>query len=298
MFEAIIDAAVFGVVIPALVTGLILIAAWRPWSESAPDKSLWGGGLAVLLGFHVGYISLNWNGDAVGDSLLGMIGEPKQMGIAVGIAAVVALVEGLFERRPWIRGSGFAAGLIGVTVVVAGYLIGDPWGVAGTGLRLAVIVVAFGAASLTMEHVDREHPGASLPLVLLVFGTGGALVITLLGTARIGQHLGLLTCTAGASLVVAWWRGGFRLGGPGIRAFLVLFATLFLHGYFSLYDASLAAALVLAAAPQALWLQHLGPMADLEGWKATVARVMFVAVAVGAAVLLAWSAGGGSSYGY
>jgi hypothetical protein len=298
MFEAIVDAAVFGVAIPALVAGLILVVAWRPWSESAPEQSRWGGGLAILLGFQVGYISLNWKADAIQDSLLGMVGEPKQMGIAVGIAAAVAVVEHIVQRRPWIRGIGFAAGLIGVTVVVAGYLIGDPWGIAGTGLRLAVIVVAFGAASLTLEHVGREHPGASLPLVLVVFGTGGALVMTLSGTARVGQHLGILTCTAGAALVVAWWRGAFRLAGPGIRAFLVLFATLYLHGYFSLYDASLAATLSLVAAPQAVWLQHVAPMADLEGWKATVARVMFVAVAIGAAIFLAWSAGGGSSYGY
>lgn len=298
MFEAIVDAAVFGVAIPALVAGLMLVVAWRPWSESAPEQSRWGGGLAVLLGFQVGYISLNWQADAIQDSLLGMVGEPKQMGIAVGIAAAVAVVEYIVQRRPWIRGSGFAAGLIGVTVVVAGYLIGEPWGVAGTGLRLAVIVVAFGAVSLTLEHVDREHPGASLPFVLLAFGTGGALVITLSGTARVGQHLGMLTCTAGAALVVAWWRGTFRLAAPGIRAFLVLFATLYLHGYFSLYNASLAATLSLVAAPHAVWLQHVGPMAELEGWKATLARVMFVAVAIGAAILLAWSAGGGSSYGY
>ncbi len=298
MVDLLVTAGVYGVAIPALVAGLILVAAWRPWRESAPEHSSWGGALAVLAGFHVGYIALNWKAGAVGESLAGMVGEPKQMGFAVVLAAVVGLVESLVERPAWLRHALFAVALAGVAVLASTFALGDPWVAGDLAVRVGAVVVAVGAWSWTLERTGREHPGATVPLVLVVVGTGGALLLWFAATGRVAQHIGVLTATAGAAVGVAWWRGAFRMAGPGIRMFFVLFATLYVYGYLSSYSSSVTASVALAAAPHALWLQHAPPLDRLEGWKATLARVMFVLVAVAAAVLVASASGGGSSYGY
>ncbi|MFB6351183.1 MAG: hypothetical protein ABEN55_12670 [Bradymonadaceae bacterium] len=287
MSEAIIYAVAYGIALPALIGGSLWLLA--------TEQRRWIGVLAVAVGFHVGYIVLNWKAGEVGASLLGFVGEPKETGYIVAVALVGGLLDEWgpnLGRR--VASALFAGGVTGLMYLMVGDLFGDPWTVVGTVARIGIVAVGFGAMHWTLEEQNRRHPGATLPLVLTVIATGAAMILALRGTARIGQHVGILTAAVGASVPIAWWRPSFAPGDGGISAFLVVLAGLSTSGYFYMYGAPMYAALVWLAAPHTIWIAEIGPLDELSGWKQTVSRVMCVAAAVGVAIGIAWA--GSSSF--
>ena len=293
MSDAIFNAAVFGILTPAVVAGLLWLIAAGAGGEADARRS-WAGALAVIVGFWAGYVTLNWDGGDLAASLTAFVGEPKETGYIVAAALAVGLLDSLVgERNRLVASAALGAVVVGLMYLLVGDLFGDPWSTLGTVVRIAVVGVGFAAMRAPLEDRAARSSGATLPVVLTLIGTGAALVLALRGTARIGQHIGILTAAAGASIPIAWWRGWLSLDRGAISAFTVILAGLFLSGYFYMFGAPLVASLLLLAAPHALWIAEIGPLGKLSGWKATLSRVTFVAIAVAGAIVVAWMGSGG-----
>jgi len=292
MIDMLLGTVLYGIAPAVVVAGLLWSVAAEP--EDGAGRR-WAGVLAAVGGFHVGYILLNWRADEVGVSLLGFVGEPKQTGYIVAVALAVGLLDA-FGPEPdrHVVSALFAGAVTGLMYLMVGDLFGDPWSSVGTIVRIGVVAVGFGAMHWTLEQQARRAPGATMPLVLTILGTGAAAILALRGAARIGEHLGLLTAAAGAAIPIARWRPSLRLSGGAVSAFLMILVGLATTGYFYMFGPPLYAALVWLVAPQAIWIAEIGPLGKLSGWKHTASRVMCVAVALTAAIVIAWT--GSSSF--
>lgn len=284
MEAAIVETLVYGILAPAVIAGVLLLVAWRPWQEEAPE-GFWGGGF----GFAAGYLAAHF----------GLNGTPDTMPYLVGGLAVVAGVEAFAASKRWL------VWLVRVMVVpVATYLVAafmfsaDHWAGVEAVAWLAGFTVSAVAAIATLDTYAREHPGATVPISLLLLGTGAALVLALSGTARVGELLGGVTAMFGAAMVLSWWDGRLSLARGGVTVGVLLIASLVIFGYVGLFEPYQSVAgrssLVLVVTPHLLWIDRLGVLGELEGSKGTALRAVLVGVGAAASVLLAWIGAGGA----
>ena len=85
-----------GAVLPAAVTGGLLLAGWRlaRWKYSARDSRTWVGPVAVAAGFMAGYLALfGWPGIPPHDAIDWLLP------LAVPLGAL-GLLDSYFGRRP------------------------------------------------------------------------------------------------------------------------------------------------------------------------------------------------------
>lgn len=267
-----------GVLVPAVVAGLVLAAGWAPWRAELPDGR-WAGGLALGVAFFAAFALL------VGLPPL-PFGERRlaaQEWLAwlalVGGAALVA--EPHLGRR-----SAFALRL---ALAAAACLAVLPprlrwnWNPAAMELLQPGAVLGLMLVWGSTERLARRAPGASVPAALVVSGTSLAVVLGLTGSALLGQLAGALTAALGAALVLSLWRPGATLHGPGVALWAGLSWGLALCGVFFSYTPTLDAVLV-GLAPLLAWTGELAALRGRPAWLIVCARAAAVAIPAGAAV--------------
>ncbi|MFB6264587.1 MAG: hypothetical protein ABEL76_13325 [Bradymonadaceae bacterium] len=272
MFDIIAEQLGFGVLLPAVVAGTLLAAVWF----SRIGREVLGGEWASPLALGLATVAAFW----------GINGRPESYPTVAAAAIVLGLIETvLSERRElhWILRFGLFAAL---PFFLVGFMYEHHWsGRAAAGWTVGFLGVSL-AATGVLDRVDRIRSGMTLPVALTVLATGASIGLLSAGTARVASVAGGLAAACGAAAVVAWWRGDFSFGTGGATCFVGLYTPLLLYGYFSISDPPLTSGIVLASAPQVLWLVVLTPLSRVEGWKSVVVDAMLTAIPAGVAVWL------------
>jgi len=287
MLKFVQDTAIYGILIPAVLTGLAVLSDWQLGSDDEPNAR-WGAGLGIPAGYLAAHVGLG--------------GEPSAMPYVIGGVTVVAAVEGLAEMPDspigGMVGTGIrwifrVAAVPAITFGVAGFMFGDYWSGAEAVWRPALFAAATAAAIGSLETIAARNRGAAIPLVMVMLGTAGALILAFTGTARVGEMMGALTATAGATLAVGWV-GRLRLSGGAPAAFGLLFAALAIFGYSGLFGAEQGIAgrafLALALVPHLIWVAEIEPVRQMADWKANGLRALVAGLGIATVVAYVYSA--------
>ena len=281
-----------GVLLPALIAGLALFVAWRPWRRGgAAAGGHWGGAIGLAAGYAVGHgLLAGWPAFPAVSSTQWLFWLAFG---AMGIGLLDALVR-LPAAARW--------GIRGATSLLVGWILLRPltatWG-AGTSVLwiLAVGAGIFAFWSLA-DRAVRDRPGAGMPIAFLALTAGGSAVLLLSASALLAQLAGVVAATLGAAMVLAFWRPSVSLERGAVPVVGVLLPALWVSGHFYA-EMPLASAALLLVAPAALWLGRIGPFRDWTRWKSALAHVGAVMAPVILALGLAalgqsTDAGGGS----
>jgi hypothetical protein len=242
-----IPIVIWGVLVPALAAGTTMLLAFRPWSgDGAPAgvRDAWGAGLALAIGYVVGHAGLPgapW------------IGSPDIGRVIPLYAAIGAVLGGLtiHLRLPtlvtWmlraVIGGSYGWLLVGPRLE-GGLEVSSGW------LFIAAVTGAVVLNWWSIDRAARDEPGPGLAVGLLVWGTGGSVVLVMSGTALAGQLSGILLAAVGGLLVVIWRfpsngclrsaAGVVSLTLVGQWAFALLYASMSWPVFLTLGVASLA----------------------------------------------------------
>jgi len=284
----------FGVLLPAVVSGIAFVVAWRPWQRDAPvANGIWGGAIALSVGYVAGHA--------------GLLGWPPfppveatQWLVYLALASgVFGLIIALWHESTWLRW--------GLRLLLSGVM---PWLILHAVLKYrwqpiegVVWLVGLGVAIfgfwLMLNALAERFRGASTPLVLLVVATGGSVTLLLSGSAMLGQLGGVLTAALGASLVIAWWNPKLSLAHGATSVVAILLAGLWMSGYFYA-EVPVVSALLLVVSPATAWIGQVEAIQRLGGWKVALIRaaVVCIPVAIAVAIPLVASLSSADSYGY
>lgn len=239
------------------------------------------------MGIPAGYLAAHY----------GLGADPSSMPYALACAIVVGGFEAFGRSgkvqidRTLATGIAWAlraAAVPAITYLIAAFMFETDW----TGMKAVLwpglfTVLAVGAIG-SLDAIAKRRPGATIPIVLMLLGTGGALVLALSGTARVGESFGAVTATAGATLIVALWDGRVALSRGGVAAFVLTCLGLVIFGYTGLFGAEQRIAgrafIALGAIPHLLWIGEVGPFEGFDDWKGAALRASIVAAAVVAVV--------------
>jgi hypothetical protein len=289
MESVIFNAAVWGILVPATLTGLLMLVEQPPWRVTSEADTPFGFGWAGALTYPLGLVI----------AFVGTGGAPKNIPALAFVAAILGLIEFGLRTPTWAR---WLARLVAITTIMfalIGFQFENYWETLGQDLLWGGTIVAVTALLFeTLDRVGRNRPGATLPLTLMVLAAGTAGYFALVGTARIAQMIGALAAVAGAATVVALWNCNTRLAPGGTTAWGLLYAGLTMTALFSLFELPpLGPFALLLVAPHLVWIGDVGPLKKLRGWKSTSLRVALVGAATAAA--LGWTqvmVGGGGAY--
>jgi len=271
----------YGLLLPALLAGGVLLAAWSRRSATEPSPlRAFAGAFAIAGGFALAFAAalgpppfpphestggIFWSSIAALLAACAALAVPRPIGLSLGFLAC-----GLV---PWLLLRNFAARWErGRTVLVFS----------------ALALLLFAAWSLSERWAARRR-GASIPLALWITATGGAAALLLANSAKLFQLSASLAAIAGAALVASWLRPTLSLarGAAGVAA--VTLGALWIAGTF-VADLAPSAALLLGFAPAAGLLGEGGRWTSLTGARGVLARSLLVLVPVAGAVLIAWLA--------
>jgi hypothetical protein len=290
-----------GVVTPGMVCLLVLVVAWRAWRVRGTEPvGTWAGGLAVGLGFALGYALV----ESKALTFLPFAGGLYEKVAATQPTAVVTY-------RDWWPVLGWGAGLVGVLHAVLAWLYPR----ARVGVRLAsaeLLTVGVLAAVLWTKAVNAWTPTETLAWVLvaglglrvtiasaetlsepwrtsgwvmplvLTLTTGVAAVAAGTSGARVlAQHTGVLAAALGATFVLAAVIRRFTLARGGAAAAAALLGGLLLvaHVYSQLPRRDL---LLIGLAPMAAWASQLSGLRR-RPWLAAFVAVIAVLIPLGIA---------------
>jgi hypothetical protein len=280
-----------GVLAPALLAGLLLALGWRPWRSdvpgsrpAAPDGSFLAGlalGSALFLanGLMFGWPALPQAGRA-----LPALERVAWIGLAFG--ALACLERPLCRLTPalWIAAAGAA-----LWWLLEAFGRASDVGVLGGALGS---MVALGGG---LHLLARRAPGAWVPLVLLLAGSGSALAIALRVSAKIGQLEGALCAGMGALWVLCLWRPRVVVVGSGLATWVLLHSCLLLLA--RIYRLPALDLGLLAAAPLAAWVAEIGPLRRRAGWIRGGAGLAATGALLGVVLARAWLAYQADPYG-
>jgi hypothetical protein len=304
-------AIAIGLAVSFFAAGIVLAAAWRPWSRPPPPGA-WTAAVALGAGYAAGHARVM----ATGGALAGWPSLPPIDAVDwlawLAIAAAAAAGMDRILRRPRRGGGGQVAterpyaplGWVGrlgtfAVAVLAPWLILKPalpresppvpeW----TAVLLFLPLVLF----VPFETLAARRPGPRLPLIFAIalLGTSASLLVS--GSLRLAQLAGCLTAALGAALGISLWRRDFTLAGGGVVTGIL--GGLILAG--RLYsELPFASAILLALSFLAAFLGDIGRYWLLErfvrSWRprpraASLASIAAAIVAAAGATAVAWSA--------
>jgi hypothetical protein len=263
-----------GVVLPAVVTGGVMLAGWRLVRHrySARESRSWAGPLAVALGFIAGYLALfGWPGlpphDAV-DWLLPLAAP----------LAVAGTIDSYYRLPPPGRVLSIAVAAPTSFLLLAWPLLPSP-GQNALPLHLLLATAIAVTLLVAVDALAARTSAGRLSALLLAVTAPAAVVLGCSGSARLGLIATLLAATQvgamGANIV---------LGRAGLgRGIVVVCGTLMAgllwcgHLYANLQTCD---AVLLAIAPNMAWFGRWGPRQF--GWLMHVALQMSLVLAVAA----------------
>lgn len=285
--DVILGFVLMGVLLPAVVGGVLFLGL----KGFAPRQA---GAVALTGGFLAGFIGISGVG--------GLAFPPRSAQHWLPIVALLALGLGLLEPL-------YSKNLLarwGVRLVLLNLLlwqlfqgqINHPfparaWSpetiLTNFALITLVVVVFWWALDYLLDReyqgleVDHTRSRAILPTAFTLLLSGTAVSVVLSKSAVMGQLVGGLTAAMGAVAVVAWlFKGGLGRSASPVIAFIVVvpWLSVFALGF------SVPTVLILALTP---WLLVL-PLGNLKLWQQALAACGVVVLPTIAAVVIAFNA--------
>ncbi|HET6202606.1 MAG TPA: hypothetical protein VFI25_07365 [Planctomycetota bacterium] len=216
-----------GAILPALVTGFLLSALWRPWRKGAfPSRWSWIEPLAFAAGYASAQVALiGWPAFPPRESTHGLF----YLAVAAGTLAPLASSRAIPVAARWIVSAVLA---FAVPLLLLRARIEHRWSAgesAGWVFALGTAALAVGAASKTASRL----PGPASILALLVPLTATAGVLVLSGTALHSQLAGAVAASLGAALALSVRRPGIALSPASTQFVSTLLCSFLVTGHFS-----------------------------------------------------------------
>jgi hypothetical protein len=268
-----------GVLVPALITGaILLLAGWRGRRLDGGARSGWGG----ALGLGAGYLTGHW-------LLEGVPSLPGSAEGAIFWLALAGTVIGCIEVfAPGPAGVRWTARVLFSSMLpwlILGPILAQSFGVwEGRAwlIGLAAMVLAWWAA---VEALLAKQRGLFPPLLLWVAATGSSAAILVSGSLRIAQLAGVLpACLAAAVLVSFFWRESRLVWAAPVLA-MVFPGPLVYSSFYS--ELPRWSALLLALAPIAGLATRARLLPRVAAWKANLSALGATLLLVGAVLALA-----------
>ncbi|WP_133622138.1 hypothetical protein [Bradymonas sediminis] len=287
----------FGGILPALVMGIALligalIAGKEDRSDDAPPGVRpWAAASGFGLAFGAGFLALVGAPDFLPGNAMHWLFYMALVAVGVGV------IEGIRHTNDGLRAA-LRLGLALLTFrLTLGFMVEHHWDGASAWIWLGGLTLGSNALMNALDRAAQERPGAMVPLAMTLMSAGGAAVLVLTGSARVGQLMGVMTAAATATLVVAWLRPGLRVSRGGSTVFGLLFSALLAYGYFTSADVpafadalnhpQTLATLLVAASPLMLWVSGQNPIKRMTSWRAALASAALVATPLAAGLLVA-----------
>ena len=276
-----IQTGLTGVLLPAVLSGLLLAVGWRVWKRDAEGvDGRWSGSLALAAAFLATYLAI---AGAPSGILPGSDRTPTGLDwlfvLAAGAAVLFAHPDPVLWRRLGVRlaVSGLTVWLV-LKNAFANQLAGDAAIAWFLGLA-ALLLIVWTAADLRA----RRRSGASSPLVWWATAATLAGVAGLSGSLKLAQLSGAVAAALGAAVVLAWWRPRLSLAGGGVALASILLFGLGLNAHFFSYTTGLDV-LLIAVAPLAPFLRVLPFLNRLEGKKRTLVELALAGIPLAVAL--------------
>jgi hypothetical protein len=259
--------------IPASLSLILSIIAWRPWSSAAP-RGHWAMpvvlGLALataMVGFAYQYKPPGWPPAQAEDWLF-------WGAIAVLLVGVLdALVPLWGEVRPLLTVT-LAAALCYLLIAY----VTKPWPPYQVLTHLGGAAVLIAAVAVAIERTSEKNPGWIVPLVLTICFFGVAPWPLLHETPSFSFRISVLPIVLLPIVAIAAWAKHVTLSRGGAMAFAVLYGAILVMCKGRIPDTPTWQLIVLAAAP----LVSLIPLwTPLSGWKKPV-----ISLAIATAMVL------------
>ena len=192
---------IWGIVLPAVISALILVIGWRPWRRTAHAVASPRDGGSAVAALAIGYIVGHWTS-------LGGPGSTADISVWVIYlcmgAAILGLTQQMWGRhalpRWFIR--------VGASSVAAWLifrpLIGQSWGVADASLGIVGVGFTIVLIWSILDYLTERETGASLLVSLLGVGAIGSAGLIFSATATTGQAAGIVLTVGGVLLLFSW----------------------------------------------------------------------------------------------
>ncbi len=201
---------VWGAVLPALITAVLLAVIWRAWRRDGVP-SHWATPLALA----VGYLFAHWR--IVG---LPMNFPPVDSSEWLFVVAIVVGVWGAFEHlassRPLWRDVGRAVLVAAVSWLVLRPLMGNVWQGASAYLWWLSLSVGWWFWWSLQARVVDKVVGVPVPLALSMAAGGGALVLLWSNSSSLSQLSGAIAAVTGVLVPLVFWRRQGSIGAGGV----------------------------------------------------------------------------------
>ena len=275
-----------GFALPAVVCGVILLAAWQPWLGHARDGR-WAGAIAIGAGYSIAYVRL------VGDLHFPPASVDNWIVCMMPVVMVLGILFCRLPPAPLLR----LAAVLVVSVVLSWLLIkpliGGEMTSGAAALQIAAGAFAMTSWWLVLNELARHGPRMTAPGIVVIVATGASVVLSENGLAiRGGLPLAALAAMALAAAIIAAITPRFKLAGGGTLAVTVIVFGTFLYAYFYVAEPTprlLAAMPILTGSPALAWLAWLPCVRCRPAWQRGVVALAAVLLAVaGAVALVEW----------
>lgn len=282
-------ALIYGILLPALVAGVLLLLGGRGTPIERRDKPLLGA-LALGIGYLVAHAALV----GVPPVPFGDVQLPARDWIA-WLVVLAIVTSPLRLVKSFDRWSG--AFTVALLCVLSEHQIVKrhvPEGTVGTIARFAC-VVGYYSLWVGTERLSRRSSGLALPLALLVAGSGIAVSALLVHIASLAQLAGAVCAGLGAACVVSRLDRNFRLPVGAIAVAMVVFGGVLANAW--IYDLPIGAVVLLLVSLAAPWVSELPVFASRSPTVRGLVAAACAALPAAAACWIAQQAGAASDYG-
>lgn len=241
-----------GVLVPALLAGVVLAVGWKAWRSKAEGcDGRWSGALALGAAFFSAFVlQSGMPASLMPDSSRTPTGLDWLAWLVIPAALLLPLESRLPLESKLGRWRHAWRGVVAVVVIrlVLRNAFENIWEESEGRIWLAGLVVLYLLWWALLASVAESRSGATSPLVLWTIATGLAVLSALTGSARIAQLSGALAAGLGAATVISWRRPDLSLSGGATGMAVLLLFGLGMNAHVFSYTET-PEILLLAAAP-------------------------------------------------
>ncbi len=260
----------WGIGLPALVCGTILVAVFRPWRNSGGAGASWGGANALAAGFVTAYlVAHNWQ----------LSLPPRQAWewlVYLSAGAAIAVAYGVTATSGWTIW-GLAAGLSAYLLV--GPRVDQFW--AWRGLTAGMMIASMAA----LDRLQGRAGSAVFALTLSLVAAACWVILRASRNEMLAQMAGALSACLGVVAILGWWRPSMALGGGGVLVAGLLLPGLMMSAYFHGGKVPAWCLVLAAVAPAAYWLAELPAAKRFVTPRPLLMRVGAILAAAGVAMV-------------